>query len=387
MAKSVRSSQLETRTNRLKLPITSKPFYVRIGPGMSLGYRRNRTAGMWVKRVADGKGGMVTQSIAHADDFDESNGQSILNFYEAQDMARRLAAQSTTAKPLTVGEAAANYLTVLETRNRRTAYDTRLRLQKHFLPHFTDKLVTAITKTQLEKWLAGLVDMENERASKDSANRVLTMAKALLNHALQDQSHGIKDDSAWRFVKPFKSVGQARSIRYSYAEIMKIVDNAPDKATGSLIMGVFLTGTRYGEVIDSTVSSMNLNTGNWRVSGKTGSRDIILQREAIEFFRQLTTGKSPADLIFTMENGQPWKASDQTRPFKNALAGAGLPTDGSMYALRHSYISTAIEGGAPLNLIAENCGTSVRMIEKTYSHLFVEKRRSFIEAAAPSFGK
>jgi site-specific recombinase XerD len=123
------------------------------------------------------------------------------------------------------------------------------------------------------------------------------------------------------------------------------------------------------------------------VNGKTGSRDIILQREAVEFFRELTSGKSAADLIFTMENGQPWKKSDQTRPFKRALVAAGLPSDGSMYALRHSYISTAIEGGAPLNLIAENCGTSVRMIEKTYSHLFVEKRRSFIEAAAPSFGK
>ena len=299
---------------------------------------------------------MVTQSIAHADDFDELNGQSILNFYEAQDMARRLAAQPLTAEPLTVGEAAANYLTVLETRNRRTAYDTKLRLQKHFLPIFADKLVTAITKTQLETWLAGLVDMENERASKDTANRILTMVKALLNHALQDQSHGIKDDSAWRWIKPFKAVGQARAIRYTYAEVMKIVDNAPDGAMGSLIKAAFLTGTRYGEMIEFRVSSLNLNTGNWRVSGKTGSRDIILQREAIEFFRQLTSGKSPADLIFTMANGEPWKKSDQTLPFKRALKAAGLPVDGNMYVLRHSYISTAIEGGAPLNLIAETAG-------------------------------
>jgi site-specific recombinase XerD len=383
MARNIRHSDLENRTNRLKLPISKKPVFIRIGTNLSLGYRRNQTDGTWVMRTYDPDKGYATDGIGFANDYTESG----MTFFDAQNKAKELADHPVAAKPLTVGDAAANYLTVLESRNRQTAYDTKLRLQKHFLPIFADKLVSSLTKTQLEKWLAGLVDMENERASKDTANRVLTMAKALLNHALQDQSHGIKDDSAWRWVKPFRSVGQPRSIRYTVEDVEKLVDHAPDRAAGNLIKAAFLTGTRYGEMIDAKVSSINLNTGNWRVSGKTGSRDIMLQQEAVEFFRELTSGKSAADLIFTMENGQPWKKSDQTRPFKRALVAAGLPSDGSMYALRHSYISTAIEGGAPLNLIAENCGTSVRMIEKTYSHLFVEKRRSFIEAAAPSFGK
>ena len=60
-----------------------------------------------------------------------------------------------------------------------------------------------------------------------------------------------------------------------------------------------------------------------------------------------------------------------------------LPTEGSLYALRHTYVSMAIEGGMPLNVIAENCGTSVRMIEKTYSKILAENRREFIEQGAP----
>jgi hypothetical protein len=47
----------------------------------------------------------------------------------------------------------------------------------------------------------------------------------------------------------------------------------------------------------------------------------------------------------------------------NALKNAGLPLDGSMYALGHSYISSAIENGMPLTVLAENCGTSVTTIE------------------------
>jgi len=218
MARNIRSNQLEHRANRLKLPIAKKPVFVRIGPGISLGYRRNQTAGTWVLRVADGKGGGVTSAIGHADDYDDADGQSFLTFFEAQERAKSVARKTTEGrifKPITVGEAAANYLQVLSVKNERTAYDTRLRLEKHFLPKFREKPVANLTKTMLDNWLASLVvksyDTEDTRKSKDSANRVLSMVKALLNHAIRDQSHGLKDDSPWRLVKPFGQVSKPRA--------------------------------------------------------------------------------------------------------------------------------------------------------------------------------
>jgi hypothetical protein len=41
----------------------------------------------------------------------------------------------------------------------------------------------------------------------------------------------------------------------------------------------------------------------------------------------------------------------------------------------------------PLNIIADNCGTSVRMIEKTYAKILAEKRQDFIERGAPKFAE
>jgi integrase len=69
-----------------------------------------------------------------------------------------------------------------------------------------------------------------------------------------------------------------------------------------------------------------------------------------------------------------------------ALEHAGLDTEGTFYALRHSYISRAIEGEVPLNIIGDNCGTSIRMIETTYAKVLAGKRREFIERGAPSLG-
>ena len=243
----------------------------------------------------------------------------------------------------------------------------------------------------LDRWLASLViksaDPEDVRKSKDSANRVLSMVKALLNHAMRDQSHGLKDDFAWRLVKPFNRVSKPRDVRYTDEEVRRIICGAKDELAANLIRAAFLTGARYGEMIESLVSGVDLTAKTWTVRGKTGQRSILLQQSAVDFFEQLIDGRAFDDFLFVRADGRRWKKSDQTRPFKEALSAAGLSTEGSIYALRHTYISIAIEGGVPLTVIAKNCGTSVRMIEKTYAKLLNEKERAFIEKGAPSLAQ
>ena len=48
-----RASKLETATARRKLPVAKKPHYIKIAPGIHLGYRRNTGPGTWSVRVAD----------------------------------------------------------------------------------------------------------------------------------------------------------------------------------------------------------------------------------------------------------------------------------------------------------------------------------------------
>ena len=91
MARHTRASNLESRSARLKLPVAKKPVFTRIGDGVGLGYRRNKTAGAWIVRAADGKGANWTKAFATADDFEEADGGIILNFWQAQDRARVLA--------------------------------------------------------------------------------------------------------------------------------------------------------------------------------------------------------------------------------------------------------------------------------------------------------
>lgn len=66
-----------------------------------------------------------------------------------------------------------------------------------------------------------------------------------------------------------------------------------------------------------------------------------------------------------------------------AVATAGLDSESTFYALLHSYISRSAEAGMPLTVLAENCSTSVRMVEQIYAKVLADKRRESIASGAP----
>src|SRR4051812_9483605 len=130
VARSIRSQQLETRTARLKLPVQRKPVFVKLSPGIHLGYRRNQTAGAWVVRCVLGGADWATR-IGIADDFEDANGNSVLDFWQAQGKARALGRDDRggddSAKPATVRETLDAYEADLKTRAGDVGNITRLR--------------------------------------------------------------------------------------------------------------------------------------------------------------------------------------------------------------------------------------------------------------------
>src|SRR6185369_17228360 len=102
-----------------------KPQFVSVGQGLSLGYRRNKTAGTWVYRKADGRGGMKTEGIGIADDFVEADGQEVLSYWQAVDKVRQMAKPAGGVPgSITVQQAFDNYLPTLESKNARSARTT-----------------------------------------------------------------------------------------------------------------------------------------------------------------------------------------------------------------------------------------------------------------------
>ena len=171
----------EARSARLRLPIAKKPVFVKIGPRIGLGYRRNQTAGTWVARMADGKGGNWTKAIGIADDFDTANGDNILDFWQAQDKARALgraaAGDAEPTKPATVGQALDSYEADLKMRGGDIGNVARVRL--HLPAGLLEKAVALLTSRELRGWR----DCLAKTLAAATVNRTTTGLKAALNLA------------------------------------------------------------------------------------------------------------------------------------------------------------------------------------------------------------
>jgi hypothetical protein len=69
-----------------------------------------------------------------------------------------------------------------------------------------------------------------------------------------------------------------------------------------LVRGSYLTGARYGELNGTKVVDFDVRAKTVRVSGKTGSRDIILQSSAVDFFNRVTKDRPRDSFIFVKSN-------------------------------------------------------------------------------------
>jgi len=194
MARKVSFSSLESRSARLRLKIRRRPYS---GPslarGISLMYRRNKTNGTWVLKASDGHGAYWTKAIAEADDFDESNGKTILRYFEAQDVAKKLARGgdgSADSAPITVDDALKDYERDLEARSANTYNAQWPRL--HLTPVLLAKPVVLLTATELKKWRDGLLGT----MAPATINRLCRCVCAALELARQHDER-IQNRQAW----------------------------------------------------------------------------------------------------------------------------------------------------------------------------------------------
>ncbi|MBN9287007.1 MAG: hypothetical protein BGO43_11525 [Gammaproteobacteria bacterium 39-13] len=161
-------------------------------------------------------------TIGKADDVLDSNGIDILSFKEAQIKAHEhIDALLNQSHKTTVEYASIHYMNWFK-ENRKSVRETQNTIDAHILPYFGQKLISELTTKEIKSWHQKLAasaarkrssrfsaqqysnqpDTDSQKRSRRAtANRILTVLKAILNKAFQDEM--INDDLPWRRVKPF----------------------------------------------------------------------------------------------------------------------------------------------------------------------------------------
>jgi integrase len=267
--------------------------------------------------------------------------------------------------------------------------------------------LTKLTARKVEDWHHGLAEKaalvrtkvghkpnhrkadrsaDGTRKRRATANRILTVLKAALNHAWKAGHVG--SDDVWRRVPPFRAVELPR-IRYlTEGECLRLV-NACEPAFRNLVRGALLTGCRYSELISLRTADFNPDAGVITVrESKAGKpRHVVLTEEGQSLFKTLTAGKLGTDSIFLRTDGHPWGKSHQLRPMIEACGRAKIKPAVSFHVLRHTHGSTLAMRGVPMAVIAEQLGhADTRMTEKHYAHLSGGYVAETIRAHFPKLG-
>jgi integrase len=370
----IRSFSLESATARLRLPVDRNPVWVKVGPGLGLGYRRNATAGTWVARTSDGKSRYHVKAIGAADDYDEADGTNIFSYWQAQDRARRLAGGIIAAvKPATVGDALSTYIDDLQTRGGDPGNATRLR--GHLPKALRERQVALLSSAELRRWR----DQLAETAAPATVNRIASVLKAVLNLAA-DRDERIVTRRAWEVgLAGLPNAEQSRNVILSEDELRRVLAAAREQSFefGLLVEVLATSGARISQVAKMQVSDL-LGEGSVAslfvpVSKKgKGAKavrgvEVPISAALAGALRVASQDRPMSAPLLVKPSGSAWQKSDHARLFARAARKAGLADDVSIYSLRHTSITRQLLAGIPVRLVAAVHDTSVQMIERTYS--------------------
>jgi integrase len=419
MPRSVADAPLTTRAARERLAPRHQPYWRGIEAGAAIGYRKGATGGVWLVRMADptAGGGYRQAALGRADDALKATGEKVLDYRQAEAKARdwiarrhRIAAglepepSATPLKPYTVEEAIADYLADFAARGGKGLAQTRTAAAAHILPALGEFPVPRLTRERVKQWRAALakaparvrgqggavrhreaaVDEDAGRRRRSTANRVLTILKAALNHARAEGKVTCQPD-AWASVKAFREADKPK-IRYLLDDEATRLLNACPPDFRDLATAALLTGCRYGELAAMRVAEFDPRAAAVTVGrSKSGKpRHVALTDEGVEFFAGLVAGKPGSARMFerdiTLKQATreceaetvrgPWGKSHQFRVLREACAAARIAPAISFHVLRHTYASRLAMRGAPMPVIAAQLGHSdTRMTERHYAHL------------------
>lgn len=409
MPRAARSHSLGVRDSRAKLPARHEPYWVKLSPGVHLGYRRGARFGTWIaRRLASGKRYQEAR-IGTADDLDEADGVVTLSWAQAQRKAFDFAAEELTptirhhGDGITVGECVTAYL-----RDHRMADRTRADTARMWALHAGDLADLPVRKLRAEtlaKWHQSLAtkprrnrgtvqainlrDQEQVRRRKASANRLLTVAKAALNFMWRADKLGSVTPE-WAKVRPFPRVERYQAglapRMLEEDEIARLLAHAPDDLR-DLLAAALMTGARLGELLELKVGDYQPQHRRVRIfQAKTGKTLVQpLTEEGAALFGRLTEKRAPDEPMLVRADGEAWTRHDPARMTRETMRAAGI-VGASFKVTRATYGKLLLKATHDIELVARALGHSDSRVTRAHYAAYLPDEVAAAVAKLPTLG-
>lgn len=269
-------------------------------------------------------------------------------------------------------------------------------LKKYHIPHFGDKRINKITQADMDSFSVWRTTQFGGELSKSSIQNHNAVLSKVYDKALR-QGQITKYD-----IPEFDTQGkrQERRSAFSFAEYRKISDHILDEMqrtknkTSRMLFEllydyidfVVATGMRPGTEVENVkwedihfslvdgVPEITVAVRKGKTTLYTGTRKVVVRSDFVANLADLVArfpNRQAEDFVFRLSDGSSPKSL--SRKFSDILKELELKKDSygerTLYSLRHSYITWNLKNKGDIAALAKQCGTSIEMIDRNYSHL------------------
>lgn len=231
------------------------------------------------------------------------------------------------------------------------------------------------THRQLRRYLA---ELDQARYARRTVARRLAAVRGLFGFLLVEGT--IDSDPSAVLATPKIGRSLPRTVP---DDALAALLEAPDESTPvglrdrALLELLYASGARVSEVAGLSISDVDLAQGQVRLFGKgSKERDVPVYHLATQRIRDYLLKGRPAlarpespDALFLSSRGRSMSADAIRRVFKSRMAQAGAASDLSPHAMRHTFATHLLEGGADLRSVQELLGHIALSTTQIYTHL------------------
>ena len=167
-------------------------------------------------------------------------------------------------------------------------------------------------------------------------------------------------------------------LKFAFATAMRIGEICSldknvdiDMENKKIIVNKTLTRNKEGKTI---IGDCTKTGRKKKKAGEDDTRfipfDILFDREEVEKIITEQKQNSSTNLLFSTKDGKIIKNSSINPIFKRICKCAGITKDCNIHMTKHTGVTRMKENGMDIYVISKLVGTSVRVLTKTYAHIF-----------------
>ncbi|MEZ4599981.1 MAG: tyrosine recombinase XerC [Syntrophotaleaceae bacterium] len=155
----------------------------------------------------------------------------------------------------------------------------------------------------------------------------------------------------------------------------------------AIVEMLYSCGLRIGELAGLDVGHVDWGEGLVRVRGKGGKERLVpigrKAREALHHYLELRGMPEEREPLFLNFRGGRLSARSMERHFKRQLLQAGILKEATPHALRHSFATHLLDGGADLRAIQELLGHASLSTTQKYTQVSIDRLMEVYDKAHP----